>query len=244
MVSRVRHRLTTLICLLPPSGTKTKVLNWLGHQIHPTVRMGICWVQHVDRFELAEGVTIGHFNAFRNLAKVHMGIGSRIRIFNWILGGSGLEPGLPPDERGLRRTLRVGDHAHIISFHFLDCGGGLLMEDDTWMTGIRSTVLSHAFDPHEGGMILEPVEIRQGAVVSTSCTMLPGAVVGDGALLAAGSTLWTRQEIKGGSLYGGVPARRLGPIKISDWVYNRRRYGGDKVSDSFRQIADRDPQHD
>jgi acetyltransferase-like isoleucine patch superfamily enzyme len=131
--------------------------------------------------------------------------------------------------RGVRRTLQMGDHAHIISFHFLDCGGGLLMADDTWLTGIRSTVLSHAFDPHEGGMILEPVELKQGAVVSTSCTMLPGTVIGEGALLAAGSTLWTRQELAGGSLYGGVPARRLAAIDISDWVYNRHRYGGQKT---------------
>jgi acetyltransferase-like isoleucine patch superfamily enzyme len=123
----------------------------------------------------------------------------------------------------------MGDHAHIISFHFLDCGGGLLMEDETWMTGIRSTVLSHAFDPHEGGMILEPVELKKGAVVSTSCTMLPGAIVGEGVLLAAGSTLWTRQELNAGSLYGGVPARRLSAIDISDWVYNRHRYGGQKT---------------
>lgn len=218
-----------LVFLMPSSGFKIRLLNLLGHKIHPTARIGMCWVQSVGRFELAEGATIGNFNAFRYLAKVEMGLGSRIVMFNWILGGSGLEPGLPEDERGVRRTLRMGDHAHIISFHFLDCGGGLLMADETWLTGIRTTVLSHAFDPHEGGMILEPVELKQGAVVSTSCTMLPGTVIGEGALLAAGSTLWTRQELAGGSLYGGVPARRLSAIDISDWVYNRHRYGGQKT---------------
>ncbi|WP_183099389.1 acyltransferase [Nocardioides pelophilus] len=222
----MRQLLTMIAFLLPSSGLKIRLLNLLGHQIHPTARIGICFVQKVGRFELAEGVTIGNFNAFRFLARVQMGLGSRIVMFNWILGGSGLEPGLPDDERGIRRTLRMGAHSHVMSFHFLDCGGGLLMADETWLTGLRSTVLTHAFDPHEGGMILEPVELKRGAVVSTSCTMLPGTVIGEGALLAAGSTLWTRQELAGGSLYGGVPARRLSAIQISDWVYNRRRYGG------------------
>ena len=229
----MRARLTTLLFLLPPSRLKNRLLGMVGHDIHPTAHVGICFVQKVDRFEVAEGAIIGSFNAFRFMAKVQMGIGSRITLFNWILGGSGLEPGLPPDERGVRRTLRMGDHAHIISFHFLDCGGGLLMADDTWITGIRTTVLTHAFDPHEGGMILEPVELEKGAVVSTSCTILPGTVIGEGALLAAGSTLWTRQQLKASSLYGGVPARRLSAVDISDWVYNRHRYGAPKPSDSF-----------
>lgn len=229
----MRALLTTLVFALPSSGLKIRLLRHLGHDVHPTARIGMCWVQHVERFQIGEGATIGNFNAFRYLAKVQMGIGSRIVMFNWILGGSGLEPGLPEDERGVRRTLRMGDHCHIISFHFLDCGGGLLMADESWLTGIRSTVLSHAFDPHEGGMILEPVELKQGSVVSTSCTLLPGTVIGEGALLAAGSTLWTRQTLNDSSLYGGVPARRLSAIDISDWVYNRHRYGGPKTSDSF-----------
>ena len=54
-------------------------------------------------------------------------------MFNWILGGSGFEPG--EDHLGVRRTLRMGDQSHIISFHFLECGGGLLMSDRSWITG-------------------------------------------------------------------------------------------------------------
>lgn len=220
----MRAPLTTLLFLLPSSGLKIRLLRRLGHDIHPTARIGICFVQSVDRFRLAEGVRIGNFNAFRYLALVEMGKGSRIVMFNWILGGSGFEPGVEQHEN--LRTLRMGANAHVISFHFLECGGGLVMEDDTWITGIRSTVLSHAFDPHEGGMILEPVVVRKGAVVSTSCTMLPGTVIGEGALLAAGSTTWTRQEVAAESLAGGAPARRLAPIKISSWVYERQRYRG------------------
>lgn len=216
----MRHLLTTLFFLLPPSRLKNRLLNLVGHDIHPSARIGIGLAQRVDRFELAEGVRIGNWNAFRFLARVQMGRGSRIVMFNWILGGSGFEPG--EDTRGVRRTLRMGDRSHIISFHFLDCGGGLLLADNCWITGIRSTVLTHAFDPRAAAFILEPVELKKGAVIATSCTMLPGTVIGEGALLAAGSTTWTHQEVAGGYLHGGVPARRLTPIEVSEEAYQRQ----------------------
>lgn len=220
----MRQRLTTLLFLLPPSRLKVRLLNRLGHAIHPTARVGICFVQRVERFELAEGVRIGHFNMFRFLARVQMGRGSRIVMFNWLLGGSGFEAG--PDADGSRRVLQMGDHSHIISNHYLDCGGGLIMGDDCWITGVRSTILTHAFDPYRGGLIIEPVVLKKGAVVATNCTLLPGAVVGEGSLIAAGSTIWTRQEVPDGALVGGVPARRLSPISIAAEAYKRHRYGG------------------
>ncbi len=220
----MRNRLTTLACLLPASRFKNRVLNRLGHQIHATARIGICWVESVERFELAEGVQIGNFNAFRFLRLVQIGRGSRIVMFNWILGGSGFEPDAV--DHGSLRTLRMGDDAHIISMHYLDCGGGLIMADSTWFTGIRSTVLTHAFDPVNGGLILEPVTLERAAAVSTNCTLLPGVTIGEGALLAAGSTAWTRQQVAAAHLHGGVPARRLTPITIEPSLYERRRYQG------------------
>lgn len=213
-----------LAFLLPASGLKIRLLNRLGHRIHPTARIGICWVQSVDRFEIAEGVQIGNFNAFRYLALVQIGRGSRIVMFNWILGGSGFEPGAEQHEH--LRTLRMGEDAHIISMHYLDCGGGLIMADSSWFTGIRSTVLTHAFDPVNGGLILEPVTLEKAAAVSTNCTLLPGVTLGEGALLAAGSTAWTRQQVAAAHLHGGVPARRLTPITIEPSLYERRRYQG------------------
>lgn len=216
--------LTTLVFLLPPTRLKSRLLNWLGHDVHPTARIGICFVQRVNRFELARGALINHFNVFRDLDRVRMGEGSRIMMFNWILGDSGFEPGLPDSDT--KRTLRMGSHSHIISSHYLDCGGGLLIGDNCWITGVRSTVLTHAFDPVNGGVLLEPVVLHDNSVVATCCTMLPGTVVGERALVAAGSTTWTGQQVAADTLSGGVPARRLSPMKIPAEAYERARYGG------------------
>jgi acetyltransferase-like isoleucine patch superfamily enzyme len=219
----VRDRLSTLVFLLPPSRLKNRLLNLLGHDIHPTAVIGICLVHGVARFELAEGVRIGHFNHFAGMSLVKIGPNSRIVMFNSILGGSGLEPGAEPAPE--RMSLVMGAQCHIISSHYLDCGGGLLMADRSWITGIRSTILTHAFDPREGGVVLQPVRLEEGAVIATSCTMLPGTVVGTGALLAAGSTTWTGQELQSGHLHGGTPARRITPIEVPDSAYERRGLG-------------------
>jgi acetyltransferase-like isoleucine patch superfamily enzyme len=216
----VRDRLSNLVFLLPQSRLKNRLLNLLGHDIHPSVVIGICLVHRVVRFELAEGVRIGHFNHFAGMSLVKLGPGSRIVMFNSILGVSGLEPGAAPS-RDLM-TLRMGASSHIISSHYLDCGGGVVMADRSWITGIRSTILTHAFDPREGGVVLAPVTLKEGAVIATSCTMLPGTVVGEGALLAAGSTTWTGQELQAAHLHGGTPARRISAIEVPDSAYDRQ----------------------
>ena len=218
----MRSLLTTLVFLFPPSRLKNRFLNRLGHSVHPTAQLGICLVRHVDRFEIAEGGLIGHFNFFQQMALVQLGYGAQIMMSNSILGYSGFHPS-DIDPSNLR-TLRLGTFSHVMSNHYLDCGGGVVLSEDSWITGIRSTVLTHAFDPVAGGISLAPVVLEKGAVVATSCTLLPGTVVGAGALVAAGSATWTGQSLAAESMHGGVPARRLAPITMSDQAYQHGRY--------------------
>jgi acetyltransferase-like isoleucine patch superfamily enzyme len=217
----VRSSLTTLAFLLPFQRLKIRLLNLLGHDIHPTVLIGICLVRHVRRFELAEGARIGHFNVFRDLDLVQLGHGSRIIYFNQFMSGITLED---REHSSLHRTLRMAENSHIVTSHVFDCAGGVIVGEDCWITGIRSTILSHAFDPEAGEIMLESVELKKGAIIATSCTLLPGSVVGEGALLAAGSAVWTRQQLSAGHVHGGVPARRLSPVEISPALYEFRRY--------------------
>ena len=90
---RVRQALTTLVFLLPPSKLKNRLLRRLGHVVPDTAVVGINLVRRVDRFELGEGALIHHFNMFRDLRLVKLGVGCRIMLFNQVVGDSGYEPG-------------------------------------------------------------------------------------------------------------------------------------------------------
>lgn len=222
----MRSLLTTLAFLLPLKRLKVRLLNLLGHQIHPTALIGINLVRNVQRFEMAEGAAIGHFNVIGGLRLVRMGYGARINYFNMIASGLTLDSG--PDPRDVKGTLQMGPHSRIISWHQLDCSGGVVLGEECWMSGMRSTVLSHAFDPYEGGFVVEVVELKRRAVLGTNCTLLPGVTVGEGALLAAGSTAWTRQQLDDRSLYGGVKAQRLREIEQADYLFHFNRYIGSR----------------
>jgi len=219
----VRSLLTTLAFLLPFRKLKIRLLNLAGHSIHPTAYIGINLVKNVKRIEMAEGSAIGNFNIMGRLELVKLETGARINYFNWFVPGITMDPDV---DRGVTRSLVMGPHSRIMSMHVFDLSGGFILGEEAWVTGVRTTILTHVFDPEKGGIIIEPVELKKRSVVSTGCTLLAGAVVGEGALLAAASTLWTRQELKADNLAGGVPARRLGAIKINEWGFGWQRYGG------------------
>jgi acetyltransferase-like isoleucine patch superfamily enzyme len=60
-----------------------------------------------------------------------------------------------------------------------------------------------------GGSSIEPraVEIGEGAWLAARVTVLPGARIGAGAVIAAGSVV--AGEIPAGAVAGGIPARIL-----------------------------------
>jgi acetyltransferase-like isoleucine patch superfamily enzyme len=52
------------------------------------------------------------------------------------------------------------------------------------------------------------VVIGRDVVIGASCTILPGVVIGDGAVVSAHSLV--NRDVAAGSFVGGVPARPLG----------------------------------
>ncbi|KAB2812246.1 hypothetical protein F9L07_10605 [Pimelobacter simplex] len=100
----MRQALTTLVFLLPPSRLKNRLLRRLGHVIPDTAVVGINLVRRVDRFELGEGSLIHHFNMFRDLRLVKMGIGCRIMLFT----RSSATPATSPARRRPTTCARCG----------------------------------------------------------------------------------------------------------------------------------------
>jgi carbonic anhydrase/acetyltransferase-like protein (isoleucine patch superfamily) len=61
-------------------------------------------------------------------------------------------------------------------------------------------------------VVLEGCRIKKQALIGMNATVLPGAVVGERALVAAGSVVRENQEIPPEVLAAGVPAQIKGPM--------------------------------
>lgn len=80
----------------------------------------------------------------------------------------------------------------------------ITVEEDA-IVGYRSTILCHEYaaDFYRVG----PVVVKRRATIGANTTLLPGVVVGEGAMVSAMSLV--NRDIPPGELWGGVPVRKL-----------------------------------
>jgi len=69
--------------------------------------------------------------------------------------------------------------------------------------GYQSTILCHEFLRHEWRR--GPVVIGNDVMIGANTTILPGVVIGDGAVVSAGSLV--NRDVPAGAVVGGVPIR-------------------------------------
>jgi len=82
----------------------------------------------------------------------------------------------------------------------------LISIGDNTILGYDSIILAHEFLRNE--LRTGPVVIGRDVVIGAKCTILPGVVIGDGAVVAAHSLV--NRDVAPGTVVGGVPARPLG----------------------------------
>jgi len=80
----------------------------------------------------------------------------------------------------------------------------ITIEDDATI-GYNTTILAHEFTYREWRR--GPVRIARGATVGANCTILPGVVIGEGAVVSAMSLV--NRDVPAGAFVGGVPIRLL-----------------------------------
>ncbi len=97
------------------------------------------------------------------------------------------------------------------SRHYVDCSGGVRLEELSVIGGVRSTVLTHWADLHDWEQRGAPVVLRRGAITLTGCNILAGTTMPPNSVLAAGATT-AKPLTEPETLYGGVPARALSDI--------------------------------
>ena len=79
----------------------------------------------------------------------------------------------------------------------------LITVGDNSIIGYDSVILAHEYLRDE--LRTGPVVIGRDVVVGAGCTVLPGVVIGDGAVVSAHSLV--NKDVPAGAVVGGVPAR-------------------------------------
>jgi hypothetical protein len=96
---------------------------------------------------------------------------------------------------------------HINEPPLISVGDGAILGQDCVIT-------AHAIT--SGHIILREVKIGKGATVGINVVIMPGAEVGDDAVIAACSVVAMGTKIPAGELWGGIPARKIKDIVQSD----------------------------
>lgn len=100
---------------------------------------------------------------------------------------------------------RVGRHVHINTVSIYD--HNLLTMGDGVVLGSDVKISAHVV---EGDRVnLAPVQLGKAVTVGTNSIVLPGVVVGDGAVIGAMSLVPKDARLAPGGTYAGVPVRRL-----------------------------------
>jgi acetyltransferase-like isoleucine patch superfamily enzyme len=95
---------------------------------------------------------------------------------------------------------------------FLDMGG-ITIEDDV-MIGPRVNLVTenHPLDPAKRkAMLCRPILIKRNAWIGAGATILPGVIIGENAVVAAGAVV--SRDVPDNMVAGGIPARIIKTIQ-------------------------------
>lgn len=105
--------------------------------------------------------------------------------------------------------LTIGDDVFINDDVTIDCNADVVIENGVAIgPGCRIVTSSHLVGPpsmRRRAISYGSVRIGTGCWLATNVTVLPGATIGSGTIVAAGSVV--RGELAPNSLYAGVPAQ-------------------------------------
>jgi acetyltransferase-like isoleucine patch superfamily enzyme len=195
----------------------------LGWDIHPTARFGSCVLFRVAAVSLDENARIQSGSVYRNLRNLTLGRNAVIGSWNWVSCSPLFFSSTGSEDDVRRGELILGADAAVTSRHYIDCSGGVFLDNYAVLAGVRSTVMTHQVDTQWSRQSASSVRIGHHSLVSSNVKIAPGASIPDQCMVAMGSVV-TGALGQRGTLYAGVPAR---PVKsIGEGLFFRRQTAG------------------
>ncbi|MBP1839111.1 acyltransferase [Formosa algae] len=116
-------------------------------------------------------------------------------------------------ESGYVGKLIIGDHSHIGDFTIIDLVNDVVIGSDVAI-GPNCTLYTHDHEYKDknvaawkGGIVSKPIQIENGAWIGSNVTILPGVVIGERAVIAAGSVV--TKSVEAETIVGGIPAKLI-----------------------------------
>jgi acetyltransferase-like isoleucine patch superfamily enzyme len=193
-------RITSVLVQIAAAAFPHRIKHWflrraLGWQIGYGVRIGFSLIL-ADRVWLGSNTVIGHFNTFRKLRLLEIGSDTQIGNFNDFMAGP---------HTGWPASLRIGDHAHLTSHHYLDCSGGIHIGAWSLIGGRDAQFWTHFY--HAGTIHRRRLSIGERCYICARATLVY-CHLPDDCIVAAGAVVnGDFRDAGPGLLLTGNPAR-------------------------------------
>jgi maltose O-acetyltransferase len=108
-----------------------------------------------------------------------------------------------------RGNCKIGRNSVINEGCRLDNRGGISIGDNVSLSSeVAILTASHIYDSAEFAGFMKSVEIRDRAWIGIRATIMPGVIIGKGAVVAAGSVV--TRSVDEYTIVAGVPAKKIG----------------------------------
>lgn len=207
--------LLTLVFAISPMPIKRFIGKYILHwSIDPSANIGISYIS-TQRLVMEPNTRIGHFNVIRDMKEVHLEAGSHMAQWNWLSSAKELSTDNSQFDAG---KLFLGAKSAIMSRHYLDCSGGIVVGRSTIIGGVKSTFLTHQIDMSSGVQTIAPIIIGDNCFLGSDIRVVAGTTIPSKSLIAMGAVV-TGMLPTESTLYAGVPAR---PVRAADGKWFQR----------------------
>ena len=186
-----------------PMSLKIYLLNLMGHKIEKGCFVGVNIIGKNIMINLRDSAKIKSGNILANKS-INMSGESSIGALNVFSGSFNIELkdishiGNRNDFKKHRdekdeSTFTLGYRANLTSYHYLDLGMSINIDNQSVIGGRGSQFWTHSFIHQDGGntrkKIKKEIRIGKNVYIGSRSLILPGVVVGDNSVFGAGSTL-------------------------------------------------------
>lgn len=223
MKQKLRALYTTLVCILAPTFSKPRLLNFAGHCIDSTAAIGMSVILgsrlylgagasigtfnliSARRLILRENAAVGNMNLIKGPTSIHLkgkaGIGNR----NIIICSGLVERGGRPSH------LVLGKQTKLTAGHYVDCFESIVWGDFGTLAGVGSQMWTHGYVHDDTGpgraFVRGRIVVGDNVYVGAHSVMGAGISIGDAISVGAHSSV--AADLVEPGVYVSAPLRRI-----------------------------------